>query len=218
LAALLTAPHYHDAIVLGLPRGGIPVAFEVAMALNAPLDLLVVRKLGVPGQAELAMGAIAHGGIRVLVPDVIAELRIRQDTIDLVTDVERRELDRRERDYRGTREFPDLSGGTVLVVDDGVATGASMIAAIRAVRSLGAGTIVAATPVMAARAQAAVLAEADGCEAVILPEPFFGVGSWYDDFAQTSDKEVRALLNAAAGARALVGSSHSWPNRSGDIE
>lgn len=203
---------YRDAIVMGLPRGGVPVAYEVAKALHASLDVFVVRKLGVPGHEELAMGAIAHGGVRVLVTDVISGLRIANDTIELVTDVERRELDRREREYRGIRPFPHLSHATVVLVDDGVATGASMIAAIRAVRLLDAGAVIAAAPVMSQQARIAVLGEADACEAVIVPEPFYGVGSWYDDFTQTSDAEVRALLNAAAGARALVSAGHSRPN------
>jgi putative phosphoribosyl transferase len=163
------------------------------------------------------MGAIAHGGTRVLVPDVVEGLRIGQSTIDLVTDVERRELERREREYRGIREFPALAGVTVLLVDDGVATGASMIAAIRAVRLFDARTIIAAAPVMSEQARRAIIAEADRCETVIMPEPFFGVGSWYDDFAQTTDAEVRALLNAAAGANALVGAGHAWPNGSGGL-
>jgi predicted phosphoribosyltransferase len=186
-----------DAIVLALPRGGVPVGYEVANAIGVPLDVLVVRKLGVPGQEELAMGAIASGGVRVLVPDVIESFGITPPVVEAVAARERRELERRERAYRDTRPLPDVRGRPVVVVDDGVATGASMIAAVRAVRALGAGRVVAAAPVMSAQARAAILRVADACEAVAYPEPFLGVGVHYADFAQTTDDEVRERLAAA---------------------
>lgn len=196
LGALLATRTWKDPIVLGLPRGGIPVAYEVAQALHAPLDAFVVRKLGVPGHEELAMGAIASGGVRVLVPDVLAHTHIRAETVDAVTERERRELDRREQAYRPGRPLPSLAGKTVILVDDGIATGASMSAAARAVRTLGPASIVIATPVMSASVRPDLLLVADECVAVMVPEPLFAIGAWYDDFAQTTDDEVCALLGS----------------------
>ena len=189
-------------IVLGLPRGGIPVAFEVAAALHAPLDAFVVRKLGVPSHEELAMGAIASGGVRVMVPETVQALGISPEAVLMVSERERRELERRERAYRGAKPFPDCRGRSVIVVDDGVATGASMLAAVRALRPRAPLRIVAAAPVMSRDAQAALERVADLVVAVVSPEPFYGVGAHYEDFSQTTDGEVRELL--AEAARSVV--------------
>ena len=197
LGVMLAARYYRDPVVLGLPRGGIPVAYEVANALDAQIDAFVVRKLGVPRHEELAMGAIASGGVRVLMPDVITDLGIASDLVDAVTAAERIELERRERQYRDSRPFPRIAGTTAIVVDDGVATGASMIAALQAVQALHPAYVVAAAPVMSPQARAAMLKYADACEAVVVPENFYSVGAWYGDFSQTSDDEVRALLHEA---------------------
>jgi predicted phosphoribosyltransferase len=197
LGAQLARQFLRDPIVLGLPRGGVPVAYEVALALDAPLDVFVVRKLGVPRHEELAMGAIASGGVRVLVPEVVDDLRIPQDIIEAVTAAERIELERREREYRNGRPFPHLAGRTVVVVDDGVATGASMIAALQAVRALRPARVIAAAPVLSPLARATLLQYADACEAVAVPVHFHSVGTWYSDFSQATDEEVRALLHEA---------------------
>src|SRR5262249_26088737 len=198
LAAQLS--HYanrDDVIVLALPRGGVPVAFEVAKALHTPLDIFVVRKLGVPGHEELAMGALASGGVRVLNEDLIDELRISDGAIEAATVREQNELDRRERAYRGTRPAPDLRGKTVVLVDDGLATGNTMRAAVEAVRAQHPARVTVAVPV-AARASCEELAEvADEVVCGRTPEPFRAVGLWYDDFEQTSDEEVGALLTQA---------------------
>jgi predicted phosphoribosyltransferase len=188
-------------IVLGLPRGGVPVAFEVAQALNAPLDVFVVRKLGVPGQEELAMGAVATGGVRVVNPEVVTALRIPPEMLDRVAAAEERELARRERAYRLDRAFPDLEDATVVLVDDGVATGSTMLAALAALRQQRPAALVAAAPVMSRDARSALLEAADSCVAVAMPEPFYGVGAWYRDFTQTSDAEVLDLLGRAAQPR-----------------
>jgi erythromycin esterase-like protein/predicted phosphoribosyltransferase len=186
-----------DVIVLGLPRGGVPVAYEIAQALNAPLDVFVVRKLGVPGQEELALGAIATGGTRVINREAVEALRIPPELIEAVDAREMRELQRREREYRGERPPPDLAGRTVILVDDGLATGATMSAAARAVRQEGAARIVVAVPVADPEVCDALRAEADEVVCLMTPSPFHAVGIWYEDFSQTSDEEVRELLERA---------------------
>jgi len=185
-------------IVLGLPRGGVPVAAEVARVLGAPLDVFIVRKLGVPGHRELAMGAIASGGIRVLNTEVIEMLGISERSIAAVVAEETAEMERREREYRGARPFPELRDATVILVDDGVATGSTMMAGVAALRRLGPATLVAAAPVMSRQAKASLARAADACESVSTPEPFDGVGLWYEDFSQTTDEEVRDLLDGEA--------------------
>jgi putative phosphoribosyl transferase len=196
-----------DIIVLGLPRGGVPVAFEVARALGAALDVFVVRKLGVPGHEELAMGAVATGGVRVINRDVVGALGISAPALEQVTASEMAELSRREQVYRRGRPLPSFKDATVILIDDGVATGATMLAAIRALRALGPAVIIAAAPVMSDSAERALRAAADSCVSVAVPEPFDGVGAWYGDFSQTSDAEVLALLERAAPARPLPGSA-----------
>lgn len=187
-----------DVVVLALPRGGVPVAFEVARALHAPLDVLIVRKLGVPGQEELAMGAVASGGVRYLNQDIIAGLNIPERAIQRVTEKEQRELQRRERDYRDNRPMPQLADRTVILVDDGIATGASMWAAVRALYEHEPAYIVVAVPV-ASRSICASLAEVvDEVICPNTPEPMQAVGVWYDDFSPTTDDEVRDLLERAS--------------------
>ncbi len=195
LAEKLTA--YADQpglLVLALPRGGVPVGAEVAKKLHAPLDVFVVRKLGLPGHPELAMGAIASGGVRVLNGDVVNTLRISDEVINAVTAEEFQELKRREQSYRDDLSPPEVEGKTVIIVDDGIATGSTMMAAISALRQLNVGRVVVATPTVA-RATCDYLREsADEVVAVIVPETFYGVGQWYEDFSQTSDEEVHRLL------------------------
>lgn len=183
-----------DVVVLGLPRGGVPVAYEVALALHAPLDVLPVRKLGVPGREELAFGAIAAGGVRVLNPDVISEARLRQAAIARITADERFELDRREVLYRGGRPAIDAAGRTALAVDDGLATGATMRAAVAALRARGAASVVVAVPVAAPPTCVELARRADAVICALTPEPFVAVGLWYSDFSPTTDDEVRGLL------------------------
>jgi erythromycin esterase-like protein/predicted phosphoribosyltransferase len=187
-----------NVLVLALPRGGVPVGYEVARALGAPLDVFVVRKLGVPGYEEVAMGAVATGGVRVLNDDIVAGLRIPDYLIDAVAERELEELARRERIYRGGRPPPDVRGRTVILVDDGLATGATMLAAIRALRKLQPARIVVAVPIAAHDTCEALRAEVDEVICAITPEPFDAVGRWYEDFSQTSDEEVRALLTRPA--------------------
>ena len=184
-------------LVLALPRGGVPVAFEVAQALKAPLDVFVVRKLGVPGHEELAMGAIASGGVRVLNKSVVDMLEISDHVIDAVAGRELRELQRRERAYRNHRPAPDVRGRTVILVDDGIATGATMRAAVKALRQLKAGRIIVASPTTALSTAEEMQPEVDEFVAVMTPADFSGVGQWYEDFSQTTDEEVRALLEKA---------------------
>ena len=188
-------------IVLALPRGGVPVAFEVATALGATLDVFLVRKLGAPGREELAIGAIASGGVRVLDLDLIRELRVGHAELQRVTEREQLELERRERVYRAERARLDLAGRTVILVDDGLATGASMRAAIRAVRQQHPARIVAAAPVGARQACEVLAREADEVVCAEMPEPFYGVGMWYEDFSQTSDADVQSLLHDADARR-----------------
>ncbi|HET7458304.1 MAG TPA: phosphoribosyltransferase [Gemmatimonadaceae bacterium] len=187
-----------DTIVLGLARGGVPVASEVARLLDLPLDVFVVRKLGVPGQEELAMGAIASGGIRVLDTRLISQLHISDALVAHATSREHRELQRREDAYRDTRPTPDVHGQTVVLVDDGLATGASMFAAVAALRAAKPARIVVAVPVASQEACAAMRTVADDCVCALVPKHFVGVGAWYADFSQTGDAEVRSLLDAAA--------------------
>jgi putative phosphoribosyl transferase len=186
-----------DVVVLGLPRGGVPVAAEVARALEAPLDLFVVRKLGVPGHEELAMGAIASGGVRVLNEDVVRMLGLSEAAIDRVALAEQRELERREALYRGDRPPVGLRGRIAILVDDGLATGATMRAAVAAVRRLEPAWIVVAVPLAAAETCAQFREIVDEMVCAATPEPFRAVGLWYVDFSQTTDAEVRSLLEAA---------------------
>jgi predicted phosphoribosyltransferase len=181
-------------IVLGLPRGGVPVADEVATKLGAPLDVLVVRKLGLPAQPELAMGAIAPGGVCVLNKEIIESLGIPRDVLAAVVSHERTELERREREYRDSLPPVDVQDRTVILVDDGIATGATVSAAITALREMGAERIVVATPVASPEAFAELSDKAEAVFAVIVPENFYGVGQWYEDFSQTTDAEVRSIL------------------------
>lgn len=189
-----------DVRVLALPRGGVPVGFEVARALGVPLDVFLVRKLGTPGHEELAMGAIASGGVRILNTDVIDELGISPEAIDAVTESEHRELVRRERDYRGGRPAPDMEGRTVILVDDGLATGSTMRAAVAAAREHSPARVVVAVPVGSEEAVELLGREADEVVCVSTPEPFRAVGLWYELFNQTSDEEVRELLARDASA------------------
>lgn len=186
-----------DVLVLALPRGGVPVGYEVARALGAPLDVFIVRKLGVPGHEELAMGAIASGGVRVLNESVVGPLRIPESIIDSVAAREQAELERREREYRDGRPAPDVSGRTVILVDDGLATGATMRAAAEALRLQGPARVVVAVPVSAAESCEEFREQVDEIVCTITPSPFYGVGMWYEDFSQTTDAEVRALLARA---------------------
>jgi predicted phosphoribosyltransferase len=186
-----------DVLVLALPRGGVPVAFEVAGALNAPLDVFLVRKLGAPGQPELAMGAIASGGAFVVNEEVVRALGITEDELRDVAAKEMQELERRERAYRDGRPPPDVRGKTVILIDDGLATGSSMMAAVAALRQEHPERIVVAVPV-AARATCDQLAgQVDDVVCAMTPEPFLAVGLWYEEFSQTNDDEVRDLLRRA---------------------
>ena len=183
-----------DVIVLALPRGGVPVGYEVAATLGAPLDVFVVRKLGLPGHEELAMGALASGGVRVLDEELIRLARVTPAEVSRVTTAEQAELERRERRYRADRPFPDLRGKTAVLVDDGLATGSTMRAAVTALRIEGPTRIVVAVPVAAVETRDALTTLADDVICAATPEPFHAVGLWYDDFSQTTDDEVRELL------------------------
>lgn len=183
-----------DVLVLGLPRGGVPVAAEVARSLGAELDLIVVRKLGTPGQEELAMGAIASGGAKVLNEELIQQLNISEKTIDKVTTKERKELQRREQAYRGDRPDPQLRDRQVILIDDGIATGATMRSAVKALKQQGPARLIVAVPVAPPDTVEALRREADEVVCLATPEPFWGVGRWYEDFAQTTDDEVRQIL------------------------
>jgi predicted phosphoribosyltransferase len=184
-----------NAIVLALPRGGVPVGYEVAKALGAPLDVFIVRKLGVPGHEELAMGAIAAGGVRVLNRDVLDYARVTQQQLDAVAAREERELARREAEYRGNRGPLDVRGRTVIVVDDGLATGSTMRAAVQALRAMEPKRVIVAVPVGAAQTCEELGEIADEVVCLRTPDPFEAVGQWYDDFTQTTDAEVHALLS-----------------------
>jgi predicted phosphoribosyltransferase len=187
----------NDVLILALPRGGVPVAYEVARALHVPLDIYLVRKLGVPGHEELAMGAIASGGVRVLNEDVVKYLGIPKGVIDSVAEIELQELERRERAYRGNRLEPDVRGKTVILVDDGLATGSTMRAAAEALRQQQPARIVVAVPVSAPQTCDEYRMGVDEIVCAVTPEPFYGVGQWYMDFSQTTDEEVRELLAKA---------------------
>lgn len=195
-----------DVVVLALPRGGVPVAFEVAQALRVPLDVFLVRKLGVPGHQELAMGAIGSGGSMVLNHSVVSALGISAEVIDEVVDRELRELERREGLYRGAEPALPIRGRTVILVDDGIATGATMRAAIRALRDT-AGRLVVAVPTASARTADELRPEVDALVSLIEPIDFYAVGQWYEDFTQTSDEEVTKLLARARDAPRLVANS-----------
>ncbi|HEX3523700.1 MAG TPA: phosphoribosyltransferase [Stellaceae bacterium] len=185
-----------DVLILALPRGGVPVGGEVARTLGAPLDVFLVRKLGVPGYEELAMGAVATGAIRVLNDEIVRGLGISEHEIDATVARELQELARRERLYRGDRPPPDVADRTVILVDDGLATGATMRAAIHALRQQHPARIVVAVPTASPDTCEALKAEADDVICAMTPEPFFAVGHWYEDFTQTTDDEVRLLLRA----------------------
>lgn len=202
-----------DVIVLGLARGGVPVANEVARALDLPLDIFIVRKLGVPGHEELAMGAIASGEVQVLDDRLIRTLHIPPSAVTNVITQERRELERRETAYRSGRLAPDVTGRTVILVDDGLATGASMFAAISALRKANPAKIVVAVPVAAPEVCSAMRRVADECVCVLTPAQLYGVGAWYTDFSQTNDSEVRTILEAAARRRTAGGPSPSVAKR-----
>ena len=186
-----------DVLVLALPRGGVPVAFEVARELDAPLDVFLVRKLGVPGHEELAMGAIAGGGVRVLNEDVVHYLRIPGGVIEFVAEAEQRELRRREHLYRGDRPTSAVRGRTLILVDDGIATGSTMRAAVKALKQQGPARIIVAVPVAPPSTCDELKSEADEVVCVFMPDQFDGVGRWYEDFSQTTDAEVRNLLEQA---------------------
>lgn len=199
-------------LVLGLPRGGVPVAFEVARALKAPLDVFVVRKLGTPGQRELAMGAIASGDVCVINEDVVQSIGISREVIDAVAAEEGQELKRRELAYRGSYSEPAVRGKTVILIDDGVATGATMRAAIRAIYAQHPAELIVGVPTAAGSTYRELGSEVDEFVALLKPEPFYGVGAWYQDFNQTSDDEVTELLRRA---REEWGQAESVPEGAG---
>lgn len=202
LLARQLAPYANrdDVVVLALPRGGVPVGYEIALALNAPLDVLAVRKLGVPGHEELAMGAIASGGAYSLDNELIHHLGLRPEEMLKVIEDEQRELRRRESAYRDHREFPDVTGKVVILVDDGLATGQSMGVALTALKALDPKKVIIAAPVVTLDA-CAELGRGAEIAYLLMPEPFFAVGIWYEDFGQISDDEVRDLLARAAARR-----------------
>ncbi len=186
-----------NTLILALPRGGVPVAFEVANALKLPLDVFLVRKLGVPGQEELAMGAIAMGDTEVLNKDIIRQLGIPREIIDRVKAEEQTVLDERNLRYRGQRKMPTLKGKTLILIDDGIATGATIRAAITAIKKLSAKRLIIAIPVAPASTVQELNREVDEVICLKTPEPFYAIGNWYHDFSQTSDEEVRDLLTKA---------------------
>jgi predicted phosphoribosyltransferase len=198
---LLSYKDRQDVLVLALPRGGVPVAFEVAQALRVPLDIFLVRKLGVPGHEELAMGAISTGGVRVLNEDTVDYLNIPEHIIDSIAAEELKELKRRERAYRGNRPEPDVKGKTVILIDDGLATGSTIRAAAQALRPQQPARIIVAVPVSAPETCDEYRIGVDEIICAVTPEPFVGVGMWYLDFSQTTDEEVRDLLERARGEK-----------------
>lgn len=187
-----------DVVVLALPRGGVPVGYEVAVALGAPLDVFEVRKLGVPGHNEFAMGALGSGGLVHLNKETIRALGIERRQIIAVIDRELRELERREKLYRDGRPRPQIAGKTVILVDDGLATGSTMRVALEALREKKPAAVVVAVPVASAHACRSLHSQADAVVCIEMPEPFYGVGHWYDEFTQVGDKEVRSLLDRVA--------------------
>jgi predicted phosphoribosyltransferase len=203
-AELMAYANHPDVLVLGLPRGGVPVAFEVAEVLGVPLDVFVVRKLGVPGHEELAMGAIASGGVRVLNEDMVRRLDILPEFMHTVAAREQRILEYREHFYRGDRPAPEVQGRTVILVDDGLATGATMRAAVAALRPRQPARMVIAVPVAARATCEELKAVADEVVCAATPRPFHAVGRWYEDFSPTSDAEVRDLLVQAAQRQAIT--------------
>jgi putative phosphoribosyl transferase len=201
LAAQLLAYQWRpDVLVLGLPRGGVPVAFEVARALHAPLDVLLVRKLGVPDEEELAMGAIASGGVRILNQEIVRALCIPETIIEAVTAREQQELSRREHLYRGDRQASVMADRVVILVDDGIATGATMRAAIAVVRDQHPARLIAAIPVAPPSVCQVISAEVDEWVCLLMPDAFLGVGQWYQDFPQITDEQVRDLLEQSRHA------------------
>jgi putative phosphoribosyl transferase len=199
--------HYagrEDVLVLALPRGGVPVAFEIVKAIRVPLDLMLVRKLGTPGQEELALGAIAPGGVRVLNPEIVRQVGVTEGEIEEVATRERAELERRQRAYRGDRPEPEVRGQCVILVDDGLATGATMRTAIKALRQRHPARIVVAVPVAPRETIATLRGEVDEVVCLATPAPFWAIGGWYEYFPQTSDTEVKALLARAWEAEARL--------------
>lgn len=191
---LLKYAEIPNVIILALPRGGVPVAYEVALALKAPLDVWIVRKLGLPGREELAIGAISSGGIQILNEDIVAALALDPSIIKAVTEREMKELQRREEQYRGNRPAPVIENRTVILIDDGLATGASMLAAVHAVRTRHPARVVVAVPTAASQAIELLRRQVDEVVYVLAPDPFDGVGKWYEDFSQITDEEVQWLL------------------------
>jgi putative phosphoribosyl transferase len=199
LAARLTAyAGRPDVIVLALPRGGVPVAFEVSQALGAPLDVFLVRKLGMPGHEEFAIGAIASGGVTVLNEETLRDYGVGREQVEAVVEAEQRELERRERRYRGDRPFPDLTGRTVILIDDGLATGSTMRAAVAALRQERPARVIVAVPTAPPETCEELRPIVDEMICLITPDPFYAVGLWYEDFSQTTDDEVHELLERAA--------------------
>ncbi len=192
-----------DVLVLGLPRGGVPVAYEVAVALNVPLDICLVRKLGAPGNKELAMGAIGMGGVMVLNHDVVESLQVSPEAIAKVVELEEKELERRDRAYRGDRPFGDLQGRAIVLVDDGIATGATLRAAIATLRQQKPASIIVAVPVAPLSTYNELKAEVDEVVSLVTPERFYSISVWYDQFEQTTDEEVRHLLQQHPSAIGL---------------
>jgi len=219
LGTMLSHVRGQNALVLGLPRGGLPVAYEVARALNAPLDVLNVRKLGVPWHEELAMGAIATGGVRVLNNEIIMSTGVTQENLEEATAVQRLELDRRERLYRQGRPAPDMRGRTVVLVDDGIATGATVRAAISVIRAQHPAKLILAVPVAQQSVAAELALEVDELVCVRKPGDLYAIGIWYDHFPQLTDAEVQATLARAAAepAAALLNVPSRAGDRDGDI-
>ncbi len=211
---LLDYADREDVIVLGVPRGGVPVAFEVATALSLPLDVFVLRKLGVPGHEELAFGAIGSGGVRVLDREIIKTVGLSDLAIDIVTAAERTELARRERIYRGGRAPLDVRGKTVILVDDGIATGSSLRAGVRALREMQPAAIVIAAPVAPQSTIDRLKREVDDVVCVAIPEMFYGVGQFYEDFSPTPDEEVNELLHEASRQRSEKQDRGVWSRAS----